>query len=787
MSTRPAVGVPRRSRAHASLLRGPLMLVAPILALLAAFVVASWAAVEVRYANHVLPGVQTLGVGIGASSREAAQATLARLAADYNAQWLTLRHGDRTWSAALGDLGLHLDADRTLETALAYGRQGSVLQQLGDRWRGWREGVSLTPALAFDGAHWDEVMAGIAAVLDQPARDARLVVERDARFRVEPAVEGRSVNALATLTRLQSALAAGRPSEVELVVTRLHPSITEADWGSAQSVVATMLRAPVTLAHEGRRWELSPAELAAAVVPVAQLRGGAADPQIRVNQGVLRSLVARVAGEINQAPRNATLEIQNGKVVVVRGAVGQAVDVDATASRVEQALGRPTDRVAAVAVREVLPALTSQEMGPAKERAERALGRPIVLTLEGKRWTISAAALAGMATFAEVERSGKPDVAAGLEANGLRKALERIAYSTDRPARNARFEIRGNQVVAIEPAREGLAMDLDHMVAAVSAAIHADERTVPVRMAVAKPQVTEADGAKFVGRELIMDASTVYGGTLPARMYNIELAARRLNGTLVPPGEVYSFNQALGPATLSNGFKVGYGIILKDGQPETVPSDAGGICQVATTLFQAVFWGGYTFEERNWHLYWIPRYGQPPRGRQGLDATVDDAYGVDFQFRNNTASWLLVQASTDGNKITFRLYGTKPGWEVKVDGPTIANVVKANTEIVEQLDPKMPVGQRVQIESAFDGFTARFVRTVVRDGQVVDRWTAASSYIPSRNVVLVGPEPAPEPTPGEEAAGGAPVDAKPAPQADAKPDAKPSPAPQPRPAAGAQR
>lgn len=768
MSTRPAVGAARRIRFDASLLRSPVVLLAAILLLLASFTVAAWAAVEVRYASRVFPGIQTLGVTLGGSSRAAARSTLAELASAYHTQWLTIRYRERTWQGTLGDLGIFLDAERTLEAALAYGRQGSVIEQVRDRWRAWREGVAITPVLVFDSERWNEALAGIAASIDRPARDARLVVERDARFRVEPAAEGQRVNTPATLARLQAALASGPPTEVELVVDRLLPSVTEMDWHNAQSQVATMLRAPVTLAHEGRRWELSPAELAPAIVPVAQLRGGATDAQIRVDRSVLRALVERVAGEIDQPPRNATLGVENGKVVVVRGAVGQVVDLDATVTRLEHALRRPTERVVAVAMREVLPALRAQDLGPAKERAERALGRPIIVTHEGRRWTIDPATLASVATFAEVERDGRPDIEVRLDPKGLRSVLQRIAYSIDRPARNARFDLRGSQLVAIESARDGWAMDLDAMVAAVAAAIASDERTVPVRMAVAKPQVTEADGNKLVGRELIMDASTVYGGTLPARMYNIELAARRLNGTLVPPGEVFSFNRALGPQTLSNGFKVGYGIILKDGQPETVPSEAGGICQVATTLFQAVFWAGYKIEERHWHLYWIPRYGQPPRGRQGLDATVDDVYGVDFRFRNNTDHWLLIQATTDGNRITFRLYGTKPGWEVTVDGPVITNVVMANPAVVLQPDPSMPPGQRLQIESAADGFSARFVRTVVQNGRVVDHWVARSSYIPSRNVILVGPEPTSETASTQEAAG--------SPVAEPEPDSKPDPA-----------
>ena len=91
----------------------------------------------------------------------------------------------------------------------------------------------------------------------------------------------------------------------------------------------------------------------------------------------------------------------------------------------------------------------------------------------------------------------------------------------------------------------------------------------------------------------------------------------------MPPGGLFSFNQALGPTTLDAGFKTGWGITTSGGGVKTVPSVAGGICQVATTLFQTVFWSGYQIEERNWHLYRIQSYTS--KGVDGLDATVDEA------------------------------------------------------------------------------------------------------------------------------------------------------------------
>ena len=155
---------------------------------------------------------------------------------------------------------------------------------------------------------------------------------------------------------------------------------------------------------------------------------------------------------------------------------------------------------------------------------------------------------------------------------------------------------------------------------------------------------------------------------MPQKQHNVRLAASRLNNTIVRPGELFSFNKALGPTTLDNGYQIAFGIMSAGGRDhKTVPSVAGGICQVATTLFQPVFWSGYQIEERHWHLYWIPNYSS--KGVVGLDATVDGEVGLDLQFVNNSNSYLLIQSRTDASSVTFELYGTKPQWQVKVDGP----------------------------------------------------------------------------------------------------------------------
>jgi vancomycin resistance protein YoaR len=164
---------------------------------------------------------------------------------------------------------------------------------------------------------------------------------------------------------------------------------------------------------------------------------------------------------------------------------------------------------------------------------------------------------------------------------------------------------------------------------------------------------------------------------------------------------------------------------------------AGGICQVATTLFQPVFHAGYQIERRSWHLYWINSYGQPPLGMKGLDATVDEEAGLDLQWVNNTDHYMLIQSRVEGTNLIFGLYGTKPSWDVKVEGPVITNVRTADTTQVQQAERSMPVGRTLAVEAAQDGFDSTITRTVTQ-GDNVRTLALKSTYVPSRNVVLYG-------------------------------------------------
>ena len=492
-----------------------------------------------------------------------------------------------------------------------------------------------------------------------------------------------------------------------------------------------------------------------------------------------RNLGARAARD----PLDARIERRGNTFVVVEDKVGLRLDEEATLARIWQQL--PTgDRRVALVPQDVAPRLSGKDIEPVSSLAREIVSRPVVVSYGGKSWSAASEKLIELISFDTKVVDGKTTVSLSLDDTAFLPLADRIAKELNQKPQSAEFRVKGpkNEVVATRERQDGWTVRVEETARAIGEALLSGKHDLEPVVQVTPAPLRSADREKMDLSNVWMASSTNYAGSVSEKMHNIELAASRLDGIMVAPGEVFSFNEALGPTTLAAGFKTGWGIIMNGNAPETVPSEGGGICQVVTTLFHSVFWTGLKVEERWPHAYWIWKYGQPPRGMTGLDATVDSAT-VDFQFRNTTPNWIGIRSWTAGQQVYFQIRGADPGWTVKAEGPIITNVKKADPTVVRQHEPTFPEGKELQVESAVDGFDTKIVRTVFdKDGKQIDKLEVVSHYSPARNVILVGgPKETPTPTvtpspPIATPAPGAPR--TPAPQPAATPA---GPAPQPTP------
>ncbi len=464
-------------------------------------------------------------------------------------------------------------------------------------------------------------------------------------------------------------------------------------------------------------------------------------PAITLDTARARQYLEEIAAAVDRPMENARLSIdRDGRVQYQPSRTARRLNVARTLDRLRTELMVGEALVVPLVVEETPPPITDADLARAREQAERLLSAPVVLQLGSDTWDLAPPDIAAL-----IELEGPPERPQGvrLKEPALQQAVRRLVRQIDQPAANARFEFVGGELRVLRESREGREVDEAALLAAVRTALWSTERTVEVPARITQPAVTSEHRTQLGIRELVARGETRFAGSSPPKIHNIKLAASRLHGVVVPPGAMFSFNRELGPTTLDAGYQVGWGITATgSGGHATVPSVAGGICQVATTLFQPVFWGGYQIEERHHHLYWIPAYGAPPLGRIGLDATVDEDAGLDFRFVNSSPDYLLIQAVTDDTTLSISLYGNKPTWTVKVDGPTITNRKPASPEVVYQPEPSLPWGQRLQVESAGDGFDVTITRTVIDEGQT-RTLNLRTHYEPAQNLIVVGVRGAP--------------------------------------------
>lgn len=220
---------------------------------------------------------------------------------------------------------------------------------------------------------------------------------------------------------------------------------------------------------------------------------------------------------------------------------------------------------------------------------------------------------------------------------------------------NARYEINGN-TVDIVPGETGRFINKDEA-APLLQNVYEGCEPVKVPFYVSTPDVDAATLKEKLFETSLGSYSTSYGTSTANRCANIARAASLINGTVVAPGEVFSFNDTVGHRTKENGFYTAKEYV--DGQ--SVDGIGGGTCQVSSTLYSAVLYADMNIVERLNHMMTV---GYIPLGQ---DATVADG-GVDFKFRNSSDYPVKVAAYTSGATITVSIIGTawEPAREVKI-------------------------------------------------------------------------------------------------------------------------
>lgn len=712
-----------------------------------------------NFYGKVVPGVHVDGVPIGGLPPDSASTALIGRAKTIGEARLQLRADDQSWEPTLNELGVAVDARGLADRAYAIGRDGSPLQRSITIGSALFRPVELT-APTLDRARLTAWVDQTGAHFDRPPIDAALTLSPTGQVQLTQEQVGRALDRPAAVEALNRAIEdrLKAPSDapapaVDLPFATIQPALTSAAITPARAQAEAALARPFVLKMDADSWRLEPAELAR----LLSFRRDGAAMQVDVEGAALAGLLDRIAGQADRRPKDATLALSpDGKVQFTPDQPGRDLDRAAAREQLRAALlsPSPTGELQLPAVR--IPAqVRADDLAAARTALDRAMSGPTRLVAGDKTVELQPK---DVAPILRIVNGSAGAATIEVDEAKLRPALEKLAREVDRAPKNARLRIVGGSGAkpgwlvgsmpnggpdagfeVLQPGQAGQKLDVARALeAAKRGLVESNDRVIALPIQTTNPIDADAR-ASFGPLEFIDGGTTSYAGSIPARAHNLELAASRLDGYVVPPGVTFSFNEAIGSTSLDNGYKIAWGIAGDaNGKPKTVPSVAGGICQIATTLFHGVFWSGMPIEERNWHLYWIPKYGVQPRGITGLDAAVDEESGVDLKWTNATDTPIIIQARTDGNRVSFALYGKKPDWKVDVANPIVGGWVKADTRPVTQPEPSMPAGQVAAVEEARDGFTATNVRTVTPPGGEPRVLRLTSVYQPSRNVTLVG-------------------------------------------------
>ncbi|MCM1112830.1 MAG: VanW family protein [Muribaculum sp.] len=229
--------------------------------------------------------------------------------------------------------------------------------------------------------------------------------------------------------------------------------------------------------------------------------------------------------------------------------------------------------------------------------------------------------------------------------------------------------------------------------------------------------------------DLLGSFTTSYSTSGTSRSANVENGCNLINGTTLYPGEEFSTYDMVAPFTEKNGYYMAGSYM----NGKVVDSLGGGICQVSTTLYNAVLKSELDVTERHNHSM-IVAYVEP-----SADAAIAESSGKDFRFVNNLDAPIYIEGYTQNKRITFNIYGKETrdeGHAVKYESEVL-EIIRPETDTI-YADASKPLGYIVS-ESAHTGYKARLWKIVTENGEEVSREQInSSSYKMSPRSATVG-------------------------------------------------
>jgi vancomycin resistance protein YoaR len=475
-------------------------------------------------------------------------------------------------------------------------------------------------------------------------------------------------------------------------------------------------------------------------------------PIIMFDERVAHGYLQNIAAQIDQPILETELHLNGTEVVYTQGQIGRLLNVDATLANLLTQLASFRDGEVQLVVEEQSPMML--EASAQADTLRQILSAPLTLSVGDAHpgdpgpWSIDPATLAGMLSLVPVQTELGWKYTVSVDAQVLDQFLEPFAPLLNLDPVNARFTFDDNsgtntrQLLLQTPAQTGRKLDIAATIEAIQTGLQEGRHNITLTINTALPEVGDDATAESLGITTLVSSDTSYfRGSSAARLQNIQAAAARFHGLLIPPNTTFSMGTAMGDISLENGYAEA--LIIYNGQ--SITGVGGGVCQVSTTLFRTAYRGGYPIVERHEHAYRVYYYEQTRTGTDpdlaGLDATVYFPL-VDLKFTNDRPYWLLMETYFNPHNytLTWKFYSGDDGRTVDVQNLGLHNITPSPEPVFEE-NPALKAGEISQADWwVTDGADITVTRTIYRDGkQLFPTDSTQTHYVSHGKVCQYGP------------------------------------------------
>ena len=442
------------------------------------------------------------------------------------------------------------------------------------------------------------------------------------------------------------------------------------------------------------------------------------EPIITIDEESFTRAIKVVELDVNVAPRNADIVYDGVTPKLVKAIPGKILQRDAAMESVASTWLRKES--IELTMKERAAKISDKEAEGLLGFAQNAVSAPVFVTLATEKpitFSLSPQAISQALTF--IPGSAEKLEAKWLKATFINAVGKKWSANVVEPV-NASFTISAG-APRVQPSRDGLDVPEEKLSSAMLEAlakIGSERKVTLTPEPVAAKITTEMAGG--LGIKEVIGSFTTYFPYAEYRIINIQRAARWMDGVIVQPGELFSYNKAVGERTEARGFVPGImidkGVFKKDW--------GGGVSQVATTTWNAAWFSGLELVQHKPHSFYISRY---PAGRESTVAWPS----VDVKFRNNSGHPIFVDTSFTNKSVTVTIYGTKFVDVETISGPQ-AKPVKF--KVLEN------DSEECIFQEGVSGFTIDVWRVLKRDGVEIKREKYRTRYQPEDRIICTNPK-----------------------------------------------